>query len=256
MIAEPAFYAAAIPAVVLLGFSKGGFYGAGMLSLPLLALVVPPLQGAAIMLPILIAQDVVTVWSFRADWSRRVLAIMLPGAALGIYLGYVFAAEVSDALIGLLVGLTCLAFGAHRLWLERRGPPAASRGGVATGLLAGVAAGFTSMIAQAGGPPFQIWVMPQRLPRDVFVGTSAIFFALMNWAKVVPFVALGQLDRTTLATSAALMPVAIGSTIAGVAFIRRISAERLYPLLYGLLILVGGKLIWDGYASLAARGLP
>ena len=71
MIAEPSFYAAAIPAVILMGLSKGGFAGLGLLALPLMALVASPVQAAAIMLPILLVQDVVTVWAFRRTWSGR-----------------------------------------------------------------------------------------------------------------------------------------------------------------------------------------
>lgn len=246
MIFDPVFYAAALPAVLLLGLSKGGFHGIGMLSLPLVSLAVPPLQAAAILLPILIVQDAVTVLAYRRSWSRRILRIMLPGAAFGIGAGYLLAAVVPEAAIGLALGLICIGFAGQRLWVERQGPPPPRLGGVAGGLVAGAASGFTSMIAQAGGPPFQVWVMPQRLPRDILVGTSSIFFALLNWGKVIPFVALGQLDTRSLATSVVLMPFAILSSLAGVALVRRLPAERLYRLLYGLLILVGAKLTLDG----------
>ena len=87
MIAEPSFYAAAIPAVILMGLSKGGFAGLGLLALPLMALVVSPVQAAAIMLPILLVQDVVTVWAYRRTWSGRALALLTPGVLAGILLG-------------------------------------------------------------------------------------------------------------------------------------------------------------------------
>ena len=111
-------------------------------------------------------------------------------------------------------------------------------------------AGFTSMIANAGGPPFQIYVMPQRLPRDVFIGTMIIFFAIVNWAKVPPFVALGLFTSETLLTSFALFPLAIAATWAGVFLVRRVPADPFYRLVYGLMILIGAKLIWDGVAGL------
>lgn len=255
MILDPVFYAAAIPAVILLGFAKGGFYGVGILALPLVSLVTPPLQALAIMLPILIVQDAITVWSYRADWSGRVLAVMLPGAVAGIAAGYVFAAAVPQAGIALVIGLICISFGGHRLWLERREPPPASPGSVAGGLFWGAAAGFASMIAQAGGPPYQVWVMPQRLSREALVGTSSIFFALLNWARVVPFFMLGQLDRASLTTSLVLMPLAVASSFAGVALVRRVPVDRLYPVLYALLLLVGVKLLYDGLTGLALRPL-
>ncbi len=114
--------------------------------------------------------------------------------------------------------------------------------------------GFTSMIAHAGGPPFQIYVMPQRLPQTVFVGTGAILFTLLNWIKVPPYIALGQFSAANLSTAAALFPVAIASTYAGVWLVRRISGQRFYTIVYGLLILVGGKLIYRRRGRASPRG--
>ena len=99
------------------------------------------------------------------------------------------------------------------------------------------------MIAHAGGPPFQIYVMPQRLARDVFIGTGAILFAAINWIKLPPYVALGQLTRENLLTSAALFPLAVAATWVGVLLVRRISGERFYTAIYILLVLVGLKLV-------------
>jgi uncharacterized protein len=251
MLLDPLFYAAAIPAVTLMGLSKGGFAGIGLLSMPLMALVISPIQAAAIMLPILMVQDVVTVWAFRRDWSRRNVLILLPGSALGILLAYLLAARVSDAAVALVLGVISIAFGVRRLVVERRAePPPPAGAGILAGTFWGTLVGFTSMIAHAGGPPFQIYVMPQRLPRDVFIGTGALLFAAVNWIKVPPYVALGQFTPENLATSAALFPVAIASTAAGVWLVRRVSAERFYTLVYVLLILVGGKLVWDGLSGL------
>ena len=118
MITDPVFYAAAVPAVTLMGLAKGGFSGLGLLSLPLMALVVSPVQSAAIMLPILVVQDVVTVWAYRHSWDARNLAILVPSAALGILLGYLLAAFVSDAAVTLSVGLVSISF-AVRSWAFR-----------------------------------------------------------------------------------------------------------------------------------------
>jgi uncharacterized membrane protein YfcA len=240
VIHDPIFYVLAVPAVVLLGFSKGGLAGVGSLSLPLLVLVIDPVQAAAILLPILIAQDVVGVWSFRRHLDWYVLGWTLPGATLGILIGYLFAASVSANAVMALVGAISIAFGAYRLWLARRGrstPAAKSPGWVGT--FAGVASGFTSQIAHAGAPPFQLWVLPRRLPRDVLVGTWAVYFAALNWIKVPAFAALGQLSAANMLTAAALLPVAIVSTFAGVWLVRRIDGERFYTIVYWLMIFVG-----------------
>ncbi|HEY8384519.1 MAG TPA: sulfite exporter TauE/SafE family protein [Microvirga sp.] len=251
MIGDPSFYAAAIPAVTLMGLAKGGFSGLGLLSLPLMALVASPVQAAAIMLPILIVQDVVTVWAYRRTWDLRNLLILVPSGALGILVGYLLAAKVSDAAVELAIGAISIAFALRRLVLERRAEaPPVARADVPRGLFWGAVTGFTSMIAHAGGPPFQIYVMPQRLKRDVFVGTGALYFALNNWLKVPPYIALGQFTAENLATAAALFPVAIASTWAGVLLVRRVSGERFYTLVYTLLVLVGLKLVYDGWTGL------
>jgi len=251
VIDDGSFYAAAVPAVILLGLAKGGFSGLGLLSLPLMALVASPVQAAAIMQPILMVQDVVSLWAFRRHWSRRNLAMLLPGAAVGVALGYFLAAYVSDAAVALSVGVISIGFAIRRLIVERRPePPVATRADAVRGWFWGAVCGFTSMVAHAGGPPFQIYVMPQKLPAQVFIGTGAVFFALVNWLKVPPYFALGQFSAENLATSAALAPLAIAATMAGVWLVRRISGERLYTLIYVLLVLVGGRLVWDGLSEL------
>jgi uncharacterized membrane protein YfcA len=254
MLTDPFFYAVAIPAVILLGLAKGGFAGIGVVATPLLALAISPVLAAAILLPILIVQDVVSVWAFRKTWDRGLLKLMLPAAAVGIFLGWALAAFVSSAAIELAVGLTAVVFALQRLWAEQAVKVAAEVGQTTgrpwLGALCGLAAGFTSQIAHAGGPPFQIYVLPRRLPRDAFIGTSAIFFAVVNWMKVPAYMALGQFTPRVLATAAVLLPLAIASTWAGVWLVRRVPAEGFYRLIYVLLVAVGGKLVFDG-----ARGL-
>ena len=241
------FFLYAIPAVVILGLAKGGFTGLGALGLPLFALGVPPLKAAAILLPVLIVQDIVSIAVFRRSWDPRTLFIMLPGAAVGVVLGWWYAASVSTELILAAVGGIAVAFGIYRLWIERR-PSVFETGAwpAWTGPLFGMASGFTSQIAHAGGPPFQVWVMPRRLPRDVFVGTTAIFFGVLNWMKVPAFFALGQFTSENLRDALLLMPIAIGSSLLGARLIRRVTAEKFYLIVYGLLIATGAKLLFDG----------
>ncbi|WP_294325643.1 sulfite exporter TauE/SafE family protein [uncultured Sphingomonas sp.] len=246
MIADPVFYALAVPAVLMLGLAKGGFSGMGALSLPMLALAVDPVRAAAILLPILIVQDVVGIWAFRRTIDWRVIAWMLPGAGAGIALGYGFASQVQPSAVLAAVGGISIAFGLWRLWAERHGMPAARPSPGWVGTMFGMASGFTSQIAHAGQPPFQLWVLPRQLPRDVLVGTTALFFGAVNWLKVPAYLALGQFTAENLATSAVLLPLAIAATVAGVWLVRRVSAKRFYRAIYVLMIAVGVKLVWDG----------
>lgn len=245
---ELTFFLYAIPAVVLIGLAKGGFSGLGALGTPLMALGMDdPVRAAAILLPILIAQDVVGVAAFRKSWDGRVIAAMLPGAIAGILLGYLLAAKVSSAAVMAVLGAVTILFGVYRLWIERGGRIAASSDSPNwVGSLFGVATGFTSQIAHAGGPPFQMWVMPKKLPRDTFVGTSAIFFAVINWIKVPAFAALGEFTPANLIASSVMLPIAVLSSLAGVKLVRRVSMERFYTIIYVLMVVAGAKLLWDG----------
>ncbi|WP_340264311.1 sulfite exporter TauE/SafE family protein [Sphingobium mellinum] len=246
MSTDTVYYACAIMAVILSGLAKGGFAGMGALAMPVMALGIDPVRGAAIMLPILILQDMVSVWAFRHSWDRHILKVMLPGMALGVTLGYFFAAKVPETTVLGVLGLISTLFGLQRLWIERGGSvvlPSSSPAWV--GMLFGVASGFTGQIGHAGSPPFQMWVLPKRLPRDMLVGTTAIAFAATNWMKVLAYAALGQFTPANLAATAMLVPVAIGATFAGVALVRRVDASRFYTLIYVLMLLLGIKLMAD-----------
>lgn len=250
LLSDPVVLIAALVAVLIMGMAKGGFAGLGALATPILALVMPPTTAAALLLPILIVQDAVSVWSFRRTWDRWIVAWMLPGSALGVALAALFAATVDEARIMLLLGAITTAFGLYRLWLERGGRTvAASDSPGWVGALFGVASGFTSQIAHAGGPPFQMWVAPRRLPHAVFVGTTSVTFAATNLLKVPSFIALGALTHDVLVAAALLVPFAVVSTFVAVWVIRRIDPSRFYALIYVLMVLLGGKLIWTGLSA-------
>lgn len=209
----------------------------------MIAFVIDPVRAAAILLPILIVQDVVGIWAFRRTVDYFVLGWTLAGAIVGIALGYWFAASVSADVVLAMVGVISAVFGAHRLWKDRLGSAAASTSPGWVGSLFGVASGFTSQIAHAGAPPWQLWVMPRQLTPAYLVGTTAVFFGAVNWLKVPAYLALGQFTTENLGTSAVLMPVAIASTFAGVWLVRRVSPERFYTAVYWLMIGVGVVLV-------------
>src|SRR4051812_22049615 len=218
IITDPLFYLLALPAVLLLGLGKGGFAGVGMISTPLLALVLPPLQAAAILLPILIVQDAISIWVYRREWSAWNLKVLLIGSVFGVGIAWWMASFVSDSAVRIAVGLIGIAFVLYT-WFGRV-PAEPRRPSVASGVFWGGMSGFTSTIAQAGAPPFQVHMLPQKLDKMTFVGTNAIFFALVNWMKVVPYFALGQFSTATLITSAALLPLAIVANFLGIWLVR------------------------------------
>jgi uncharacterized protein len=238
------FYIVAGAAVLLVGLAKGGFAGLGAAAIPLLALVMDPVAAAGMLLPILMAQDIVSVWAFRKSFDRRTLLLTIPGAAVGIFLGWWFAAKVdADAVRG-LVGIIALVFGTYRLLpllgrqIRLAGPAPEWLGTVMGGV-----SGFTSQIAHAGGPPFQIWALSRNFPHLVFVGTSSIFFAIINWMKVPAYAALGQFNTQNMTLTTLFMPLAITSTVAGVWLVKRVSPAQFNIIINMLMIAIGLELI-------------
>jgi uncharacterized membrane protein YfcA len=240
---DPLFLGVAVLAVVLVGLAKGGFAGLGAVSMPLLALVMDPIRAAAMLLPILLVQDVVSIWAFRKSYDRLTLLWMVPGALFGVFLGWLLASSVNSNVVRALVGLIAVVFGTYRLIGFRI--PATRPLPQALAAFWGMVSGFTSQIAHAGGPPFQVWALTRNFPHTVFIGTSAIFFAVVNWIKVPAYLALGQFTAENMRLTAIFMPVAIASTFAGVWLVKRIEPERFYGVINGLMVAVGLGLLWD-----------
>ncbi len=246
-----AFFAAAIPAVMLVGLSKGGIGGAfGLLGVPIMSLAVDPVQAAAIFLPILIVMDMVALWSWRNFNDRKTLLIILPGGVIGIALGWATSAYVSENALRLVIASATILFTLRYFW-QVYGPnshipvePLPHRPVAAT--FWGALSGYASFVAHAGGPPFQIYVLPMKLDPKRYTGASIRFFAIVNAVKVVPYLMLGALGRENLTISASLLPVALVSTVAGALVVKHLKAETFYPMTYGLALIAGLKLLWDG----------
>jgi hypothetical protein len=248
MITDPLFYAVAIPAVILVGLAKGGFVGAlAMLGVPLISLMISPVQAAGILLPILIAMDVFALWAYRGVYHLPNLKILIPAALTGITIGWLTAAYVSDAHVRLIVGVIAFLFTLD-YWIAWRGANIPGPN-VAKGGFWGTIAGFTSFVAHAGGPPVQMYLLPQRLEPRLYVGTSVIFFTCVNWLKVIPYAALGQLGFENLATSAVLAPLAPISIFTGAWLVKILNAETFYRLAYAMIFVISLKLMWDGASA-------
>jgi uncharacterized membrane protein YfcA len=249
LIADPLFYAVAIPAVIFLGLSKGGFSGVGMVSTPLLAIILPPLEAAAILLPIILLQDAISVWVYRRVWDPWNLKVMIPGCVLGVGAAWLFAAHVSTGAIRLAVGLIALGFVGYALfrhWLPRElARPRASHGVFWGGL-----SGFTTTLIQIGAPPYYAFVLPQRLPKMIYFGTTVMYFAAANVMKIAPYMALGQFSATGLATSLALFPLAIATNFLGIWLVRVTPEALFYQLTNIIVFLLGCELTRQGLFEL------
>lgn len=245
VIHDPWFYAVAVPAVLLTGLSKSGFAsGFGSLATPMLALTMPVPQAAAIMLPVLLAQDATGLQQLWRQRDRALLRRLLPFGLLGTLIGTLLFGVFPSKSVAGVVGAVTLLFLAQRLFFppSKNAPPPARWLGSACA----TASGFTSFVSHAGSPPFNAYVLPLKLPPPVYSGTSATYFAAMNLSKVIPYALLGLIDVRNMFTSLLLLPLAPLGVWAGVWLTRRISSGWFYRLAYAGMLLTGLKLLWDG----------
>lgn len=249
MTADPLFYLVTALAVTLIGLSKGGFFGLGVMGLPLMSLYVPPLQAGAILLPIVMAQDVLTIWSYRHTWSAWNLKVMMPGMAAGIAVGAMFAASLDAAHIRLAIGLIAAAF-VLRHWLGERFTQLRFTPNAVTGVVFGGVGGFTTLLANAGGPAWQIHLLPQNLDKFTYAGTLTLLFAIGNVMKIPAYGALGQLTSENLMFGAFLLPLAIAANYVGLWLVRRTPTELFFRVAYVLMFFIAIELMRSSLTEL------
>jgi len=248
IILDPIFYALAVPAVLVSAISKGGFAGASTnVMVPVMALMLPVPQAAAIALILLCTMDLSGLRAWWGQWDKREMRALLPGGVLGVaFGGLLFGALSPRAIMGLL-GVITLAFLAYRAvqgWRRARPPTGYSAPG---GFVAATCSGITSTLAHAGGPPLQVYLLPRALPRAAFTATCVVFFGVINYVKLVPYAMLGLFDWTNIGTALVLLPLCPLGVYLGIALQKRVSDALFYRIVSGLLLVTGCKLVWDGF---------
>jgi hypothetical protein len=237
------FFLVAGVAAFFVGASKGGLPMVGVLGVPLLALVMPPVAAAALLLPVYIVSDMVGLWAYRREYSPRNLIILLPSMVFGVGLGWATAHITEDWMVTLLVGIVGIYYCASIVLRKANAPPKPAD--IPRGLFWGTIAGFTSFVSHTGGPPYQAYVLPQKLPKMMFAGTSTIVFAIINLVKVVPYWALGQFNLGNLEVAAMLSPVAVAGALAGYKLTSVIPEKLFYRLVEVALFVVSLKLVYE-----------
>jgi uncharacterized membrane protein YfcA len=254
LIDDPYFLAIAAVAFLLVGVGKAGFgAGLGSLAIPLMALRVPVAQAATIILPGLMLIDIFALWLYRsrADWTN--LRIIIPGGIAGLAIGYFTFRYFDDNGIRLVLGVIAIGLVANaalQSWRRRGAPPVPAQPSWSKGGFWSTASGFTSFIANGGGPALQVYLLPLRLDKSVFTGTNTIFFAIMNYSKTLPFWQLGQFTDQNLLTALALLPVAPFGVWLGFRLHKHLDDKQFYRWVYGFLLFTGIKLVWDGLSAL------
>lgn len=243
---EPHYLMWAALAAGLVGLSKGGLPTVGMLSVPILSLFMSPLQAVVLLLPIYIISDLVGLWLYRKNFSAINLKILVPAGVGGVLVGWLTASMVSDTAVKLLIGLMGVGF-VLNVWFKRKNQPAARAPSWGRGLLWGSLSGFSSFISHAGGPPFQVYLLPQKLPKAVFAGTSTLFFALINLAKLPPYHQLRPYGSDELMGALVLIPFALIGTVLGAYLTRKIADDWFFKAVQVGLLAISLKLIADAF---------
>ncbi|REC58105.1 sulfite exporter TauE/SafE family protein [Rhodosalinus sediminis] len=242
----PVFALAAV-AAVFAGVSKGGFgSGAAFAASAILALVMPPGQALAIMLPLLMMIDAATLRPYWRRWDWRAGRLLILGALPGVALGAALWRMVDDDAIRLLIGAVALGFVAWQV-AQARGlvRPADRRLPPGWGVAAGLTAGFTSFVSHAGGPPTFVYLLSGRPDKTTFQATTVLIFWVVNLAKAVPYALLGLFTAETLLANLALAPFALIGAWIGVKAHFLVPERAFFLVTYALLTATGAKLVWD-----------
>ncbi|MDO6585424.1 sulfite exporter TauE/SafE family protein [Salipiger sp. 1_MG-2023] len=239
------FWIAAAAATFFIGMSKGGIPMVAMLGVPILSIFIPPGMAAGLLLPMYILADAYAIWLFRGQYSLRNIRILVPAGAIGVLIAFVLVSRVPVEATKLVVALIGLGYLADALRKRLKRDYRARDADVARGLFWGALSGFTSYISHAGGPPYQAYMLPQKLPKMTFAGTTAIVFACINWMKAPTYVLAGQLTWDSLKQVAVLAPVALLGAWAGFRFTRLLPERLFFTLIYSALGLLCLKLLFE-----------
>lgn len=249
MITDPLFYALAAPAILLTGISKGGLSGLGALTVPVLAMVLPPGQAVGLMLPILCLMDLFGLWAYRRSWSRDQLGVLLLGALVGIGFGILAFDHLDDNAVRIAIGANALVFTLLN-WLKpfvtKGKPDEPAAPSTPKGFFWSGVSGFASYIAHAGGPPLLMYLLPQRIDKMLLAGTTVVYFAIVNFIKLGPYIWFGQIDGANFTQALVLAPLAPIGIWIGYWLTKRIDSKTFYQLSHILLLVAGLKLVYDG----------
>lgn len=224
-----------------IGLAKTAIPGGGILPVALFAAVLPARTSTAALLLLLIVGDAMALLLYRRHAHWPTLLRLAPAVIAGLILGFLLLAVGDDAVVRRAIGGILLAMIAVTLWRRRRrnstGPAdATSRGGLVAASAYGTLAGFTTMVANAAGPVMSMYLLAMRTPVQVFLGTSAWFFAIVNLVKL-PFLAgIGLFQVPVLLMDLALVPLVILGGLIGARVARRIRQHVFERIVIGLTV--------------------
>jgi uncharacterized membrane protein YfcA len=246
---DPLVVSVSMAAVMAIGFMKGAFGGGfAIIGIPLLALVMDPIKAGSMLAPLFVAMDIFALRFWRPHtWSKPDLVLLVPGLVVGIVAGYVLLEHVDRHMVEILMALTTLLFA--YLWWRGKGAAVTRARSKGKAVLAGTASGVTTMVAHSGGPPLAMYLLPLGLSKEVYAGTTSMFFTFGNLLKAGPWLAVGRFSDGLWMLALICLPAALAGVWAGWKLHGRLNQEQLYRICYGLLVVTALKLLWDGVAG-------
>jgi uncharacterized membrane protein YfcA len=243
---DPQVIAVSMAAVMTIGFMKGAFGGGfAIIGIPLLAFVMDPVEAGSLLAPLFVAMDLFALRFWRPNtWSRPDLALLVPGLLVGVATGYLVLRYVDRHLVEVLMAVTTLLFAF--LWWRGKSGAALRPRSKPKAIAAGTASGITTMVAHSGGPPLAMYLLPLGLPKEIYAGTTSLFFTIGNLVKAGPWLAVGDLSTDFWLLMTMCLPAAFFGVWGGWKLHGRLKQEELYRLCYGLLVVTALKLLWDG----------
>jgi uncharacterized protein len=242
---EPWQLVLAFVGAILVGVSKTGIAGLGMLFVVMFANVIPAKQSSGFVLPLLIFGDVVAVWSYRAHAKWAHVFRLMPWTAAGVIIGYFAMGKIDDRQARVLIGAIILVMVAVQLWRRSRLKPGeVEEAGAWFAPVIGVLAGFTTLVANAAGPLMAIYLLAMRLPKMAYVGTGAVFFLLLNLFKVPFMVDLGLITTDSFEFNLMLAPAVFVGAMLGRKLLPMINQKLFENLALGLSAVAGIRLLF------------
>ncbi|WP_428670724.1 sulfite exporter TauE/SafE family protein [Roseibium sp.] len=244
------FYVVSIIAILITGISKSGFGGGlGVMAVPIMSLFVAPQFAAAVLMPVLLAMDVLIAWRYRHQWNRPIVFALLPGALVGLGIGGVTFQYMHADAIRFVVGLLALFFVLQFLAQRRQLRVARQTPEIVISFLGGIS-GFASFVAHAGGPPVKGYLLRQKLEKATFVGTNTMYFFTLNALKTIAYGSAGTLAKESLMISLFMTPFLFVGVYAGTWLHRLVDQGSFVKIVYGFLAITAGKLLIDSVPRL------
>lgn len=226
----------------LIGISKTGIPGVGILAIPLTALILPAKASTGLILPMLITGDIFAVIYYKRKAVWKYLIYLIPYALIGVIIGYFLLSKINDRQLRPFIGIIIILILFLNYWWNKKEIKIPEKFYFAP--LMGLFAGITTMMANAAGPILIIYLLAMKLPKTEFVGTGAWYFFILNWFKV-PFSAnLGLINQYSLKLNLLLFPFVSIGCLTGIIFLKKVSQKTFNQIVQIIAFISALKLIF------------